>query len=56
MGWYPNLLEGADSVVGQTRGNKEWPNQFWQRLKGGAGKCGLTNSGRDWRERPKSVA
>ena len=38
---YPNLSEGADSVCGQLRGDKEcpiqWRNQCWQSLKEGAG-------------------
>ena len=33
--------EGADSVGGQLRGNKEWRKQFWQSLEEGVGKrCG----------------
>ena len=52
----PKPFGGADSVGGQMRGDKEWPSQFWQRLEGAAEKCGLTNSGRDWREQPESVA
>ena len=46
---YPNLSEGANSVGGHLRGDKErpvWRNRMWQRLEKGAGKrcsdCGLT--------------
>ena len=47
---YPNLSEGADSVGGQLRGDKnrvplQWRNQFWQSLEEGAGErcsvCGV---------------
>ena len=39
---YPNLSEGADSVSGQLRGDKECPF------------IGVTRSGRVWRKVPKS--
>ena len=42
--WYPNLSEGADSVGGQLRGDKEC--RF----------SGVTNSGRVWRKVPESDA
>ena len=40
--WYPNLLEGADRVAGQLRGDKECPFS------------GVTKSGRVWRKVPES--
>ena len=41
---YPNLSEGADSVAGQLRGDKECPFS------------GITKSGRVWRKVPESDA
>ena len=41
---YPNLSEGADSVAGQLRGNKNCPFS------------GVTYSGRVWRKAPQSDA
>ena len=41
---YPNLLEGADRVGGQPRGDKEYPFS------------GVTKSGRVWRKMPESDA
>ena len=41
---YPNLSEGADSVGGQLRGDKEYPFS------------GVTKSGRVWRKVPESGA
>ena len=41
---YPNLLEGADCVGGQLRGDKECPFS------------GVTKSGRVWRKVPESGA
>ena len=41
---YPNLLEGADRVGGQLRGDKECPFS------------GVTKSGRVWRKMPESDA
>ena len=39
---YPNISEGADSVAGQLRGDKECPSS------------GVTKSGRVWRKVPES--
>ena len=40
--WYPNLLEGVDSIGGQLHGDKECPFS------------GVTNSGRIWNKVPES--
>ena len=42
--YYPNLSEGADSVGGQLRGDKECPFS------------GVSSSGRVWRKVPESDA
>ena len=56
----PRLSEGADSVDGQLRGDKEyvplqWRNQFWQSLEEGTGKCRKAMPG-FWRKVPESDA
>ena len=42
--YHPHLSEGADSMGGQLRGDKECPF------------CGVTNSGRVWGKAPESDA
>ena len=54
---YPNLSEGAESIGGQRRGDKDrmplqWLNQCWQSLEEGAGKrcseCGKGPNSKHW--------